>query len=249
MLGKWAASKGCRALSPWVHTEGCGLSSSGATEQMHLRTMMGYAAHPQARRVLLLEHGCEKTHNDYMRNGLEEWGLDPAVFGWASVQLDGGIVKAMDKVEAWFHQALAETEAPVTVEGDLGALRLGMQATGRAGSGRGAVFCPVDALGGDGGWHCGRAAQRDPAAGTGVFGIRASPALGCRDIALRPGGCGTGFLHHGDAHRSLGRDGYRAGGYGRGPDLGSYRRASSTGASPNAGGAGERESDGSGALR
>ena len=99
-----------------VHTEGCGLSSSGATEQMHLRTMMGYAAHPLARRVLLLEHGCEKTHNDYMRNGLEEWGLDPAVFGWASVQLDGGIVKAMDKVEAWFHQALAETEAPVAVD-------------------------------------------------------------------------------------------------------------------------------------
>ena len=117
-----------------VHTEGCGLSSSGATEQMHLRTMMGYAAHPLARRVLLLEHGCEKTHNDYMRNGLEEWGLDPAVFGWASVQLDGGIVKAMDKVEAWFHQALAETEAPVAVERGLGALRLGMQATGALGA-------------------------------------------------------------------------------------------------------------------
>lgn len=113
-----------------VHTEGCGLSSSGATEQMHLRTMMGYAAHPLARRVLLLEHGCEKTHNDYMRNGLEEWGLDPAVFGWASVQLDGGIVKAMDKVEVWFRHALAETEAPVAVERGFAALRLGMQATG-----------------------------------------------------------------------------------------------------------------------
>ena len=114
MLGKWAASKGLSRFVALVHTEGCGLSSSGATEQMHLRTMMGYVAHPLARRVLLLEHGCEKTHNDYMRNGLEEWGLDPAVFGWASVQLDGGIVKAMDKVEAWFHQALAETEAPMS---------------------------------------------------------------------------------------------------------------------------------------
>ena len=108
-----------------VHTEGCGLSSSGATEQMHLRTMMGYAAHPLARRVLLLEHGCEKTHNDYMRNGLEEWGLDPTVFGWASVQLDGGIVKAMDRVEGWFRQALAETEAPVAVDGGLGGFALG----------------------------------------------------------------------------------------------------------------------------
>ena len=36
----------------------------------------------------------------------------------------------MDKVEAWFHQALAETEAPIAVERGLGALRLGMQATG-----------------------------------------------------------------------------------------------------------------------
>lgn len=113
-----------------VHTEGCGLSSSGATEQMHLRTMMGYAAHPLARRVLLLEHGCEKTHNDYMRNGLEEWGLDPAAFGWASVQLDGGIVKAMDKVEAWFRQTLAALKAPAAVQRGFAALRLGMQATG-----------------------------------------------------------------------------------------------------------------------
>ena len=117
-----------------VHTEGCGLSSSGATEQMHLRTMMGYAAHPLARRVLLLEHGCEKTHNDYMRNGLEEWGLDPAGFGWASVQLDGGIVKAMDKVEAWFRQTLAGLEAPLAVERGFAALRLGMQATGELGA-------------------------------------------------------------------------------------------------------------------
>ena len=113
-----------------VHTEGCGLSSSGSTEQMHLRTMMGYAAHPLARRVLLLEHGCEKTHNDYMRNGLEEWNLDPALFGWASVQLDGGIVKAMDKVEAWFRQALAEVDAPTATESGFGALRLGLHATG-----------------------------------------------------------------------------------------------------------------------
>ncbi len=117
-----------------VHTEGCGLSSSGATEQMHLRTMMGYAAHPLARRVLLLEHGCEKTHNDYMRNGLEEWGLDPADFGWASVQLDGGIVKALDKVEAWFRQTLAGLEAPVAVERGFAALRLGLQATGVLGA-------------------------------------------------------------------------------------------------------------------
>ncbi|NKB65927.1 MAG: altronate hydrolase [Candidatus Latescibacteria bacterium] len=113
-----------------VHTEGCGLSSSGTTEQMHLRTIMGYAAHPLARRVLLLEHGCEKTHNDYMRNGLEDLNLNPAQFGWASVQLDGGIVKAMDNVEAWFRESLDGDQAPAPTASGLGALRLGLHASG-----------------------------------------------------------------------------------------------------------------------
>ncbi len=36
----------------------------------------------------------------------------------------------MDRVEAWFRQALAETKAPVAVERGFAALRLGMQATG-----------------------------------------------------------------------------------------------------------------------
>ena len=182
----------------------------------HLRTMMDYAAHPLARRVLLLEHGCEKTHNDYMRNGLEEWGLDPAVFGWASVQLDGGIVKAMDKVEGWFHQALAETEAPVAVARGFAALRLGMQATGALGAAAAQSFAQltrwVVTAGGT------VVVPHNAALLHGVFGIRVSRALGRGDVALRPGGRGAGFLHHGDAHRPLGGDGYRTGCHGRGPD-------------------------------
>ena len=41
--------------------------------------------------ALLLEHGCEKTHNDYMRAALDEAGIDGSRYGFASVQLDGGI--------------------------------------------------------------------------------------------------------------------------------------------------------------
>ena len=64
--------------------------------------MLGHLASPTVRFGLLLEHGCEKTHNDYFRNRLTEAGLDPDRFGWASVQLDGGIDSVVAKVEDWF---------------------------------------------------------------------------------------------------------------------------------------------------
>ncbi len=51
------------------HTEGCG-HSSGSSEQLFVRTMLGYSIHPNVTYALLLEHGCEKTHNDYMRKEL-----------------------------------------------------------------------------------------------------------------------------------------------------------------------------------
>ncbi len=49
-----------------------------------------------------MEHGCEKTHNDYVRLELEAHGIDPEVFGWMSVQLDGGIDQTLEKTQAWF---------------------------------------------------------------------------------------------------------------------------------------------------
>ena len=53
--------------------------------------MLGYLLHPNTRMALLLEHGCEKTHNDYFRSRLVEAGKDPSRFGWASIQADGGL--------------------------------------------------------------------------------------------------------------------------------------------------------------
>src|SRR5205085_1728853 len=79
------------------HTEGCGVSS-GSSEELYTRTMVGYLLHPLVGRGLLLEHGCEKTHNDYLRHELEGRGVDPARFGWASIQLDGGIETVARKV-------------------------------------------------------------------------------------------------------------------------------------------------------
>ena len=43
---------------------------------------------------MLIEHGCEMTHNDFMGSQLEEMGEDRGKWGYASIQLDGGIEAA-----------------------------------------------------------------------------------------------------------------------------------------------------------
>jgi altronate dehydratase len=117
------------------HTEGCG-AAGGAAEVLYARTMLGYLTHPMVKYGLLLEHGCEKTHNAYMTRQLKQMGFDPRHFGWASVQLDGGIERVAQKVEAWFDAALATTPPPIYDTVGLEALRLGLLTTG-------SVSCPV----------------------------------------------------------------------------------------------------------
>jgi altronate dehydratase len=112
-----------------VHTEGCG-NSAGSSEELYIRTMLGYLRHPMVARCLLLEHGCEKTHNDYMRGQLQEQGIDADRLGWASVQLDGGIENVMGKIETWFSHAFAEDAPPVPACAGLEALRLGLSSAG-----------------------------------------------------------------------------------------------------------------------
>jgi altronate dehydratase len=111
------------------HTEGCGVSA-GSAETIYSRTVLGHLASPTVRFGLLLEHGCEKTHNDYFRNRLEEGGLDPDRFGWASVQLDGGIDSVVAKVEDWFTGTLDSAEALEYEGAGPEALRLGLYASG-----------------------------------------------------------------------------------------------------------------------
>jgi altronate dehydratase len=111
------------------HTEGCGVSA-GAAETIYSRTMLGHLANPAVRFGLLLEHGCEKTHNDYFRNRLEEAGLDPNRFGWASVQLDGGIESVVAKVEDWFADTLEDAGDLEHQTAGPGSLRLALHAAG-----------------------------------------------------------------------------------------------------------------------
>lgn len=112
-----------------AHTEGCGVSG-GDSEELSLRVMAGYVAHPSVRRVLVLEHGCEKTHNDALRNSLDALQVDQSRLGWASVQLDGGIEQVSRKIAEWFTRSATEDGPPERVPARLGDIRLGFTATG-----------------------------------------------------------------------------------------------------------------------
>jgi altronate dehydratase len=112
-----------------AHTEGCG-NSGGQAERLYARTMIGHVTHPMVGPCLLLEHGCEKTHNDYMRHQMEEMGVDPSRLGFASIQLDGGINKVTGKVEAWFAAQLSAAQPPEKMTVGLEGLRIGIVSDG-----------------------------------------------------------------------------------------------------------------------
>ncbi len=117
--------KGISRYVTLVHTEGCGAQNGNELTD----TLLGYLGHPLVRYGLLLEHGCEKTHNGYYRELMENQSLDPQDFGWASVQLDGGIHKVVQKMTDWFNQQLA-ADAPTMTEAGLDAVRLGIVSEG-----------------------------------------------------------------------------------------------------------------------
>lgn len=112
-----------------AHTEGCGMAEH-PSEGIYNRTVLGYLAHPLVHCALVLEHGCEKTHNDYIRHELESRGIAPEAFGWASIQLDGGIEAVMQKVEDWFVARLAKQPQPEYGRSNMNALCLGLHAVG-----------------------------------------------------------------------------------------------------------------------
>ncbi len=111
-----------------AHTEGCGVSSS--PERLYPRTMLGYLMHPMVGQALFLEHGCEVTHNDFMAEELKKNGLSLSDYGWASIQLDGGIEKVLNKVEDWFAKNLAEQAKTQAATGSLADLRVALTASG-----------------------------------------------------------------------------------------------------------------------
>lgn len=112
------------------HTEGCGVSS-GRSEEIYTRTMIGHLTHPSVSIGLLLEHGCEKTHNDHVRHEIENLGISPDDYGWASVQMDGGIDSVIDKVQVWFEEELMDKPSMQVVDAGLEHLCMAIMSTGQ----------------------------------------------------------------------------------------------------------------------
>ena len=118
-------AQGISRFVGFTHTEGCGFGGDTMYQLLH-RTYRGYLTHPNVAAALLLEHGCEKVPNDVLRHHFAAAGLATAQFGFASVQLDGGIEKVLAKIEAWFTEKLAALPPTPTVPTDLGALSLAL---------------------------------------------------------------------------------------------------------------------------
>ena len=113
------------------HTEGCGVSG-GRSEEIYTRTMIGHLTHPKVALGLLLEHGCEKTHNDHVRHEIQKLGISPERYGWASVQLDGGIDAVIEKVQDWFSETLASKPSIPVVDAGLEHLCIAVTSMGEA---------------------------------------------------------------------------------------------------------------------
>ena len=110
-----------------VHTEGCGSANS---DELYLQTLVGHLAHRFTAHALMLEHGCERTHNDAVRHYLARVGRGIDDLGFASVQLDGGMQAVHDKVQNWFGEAMTGKSWPQTSVAGLSELRIALLASG-----------------------------------------------------------------------------------------------------------------------
>lgn len=125
-----------------THSEGCGFGGESMYHLLH-RTYRGYVTHPNVAAALLLEHGCEKIPNDVMRRQFETAGLPLDRFGWASVQLDGGIDLSLGKIEAWFATAGAARPPSPRLPTGFGALTVGLLSAGPVSAASAAAFARV----------------------------------------------------------------------------------------------------------
>jgi altronate dehydratase len=110
-----------------AHTEGCG---SANADHLYLQTLLGHIEHPSVRRAMLLEHGCERTHNDAVRHYLNARGIGFDHLGFASVQMDGGLDKVRHKIGQWFIRELDEDSELISEPVGAQALRLGLTTVG-----------------------------------------------------------------------------------------------------------------------
>ncbi|HEX9784763.1 MAG TPA: hypothetical protein VGA56_18800, partial [Opitutaceae bacterium] len=113
----------------FVHTEDYGFSND-SIYQLLLRTYQSYLTHHYVTATLVLEHDCEKIPNDLVRQKLVLAGVDPQRFGWASVQLDGGIEKVLVRIDEWFTAKTVDAAFWLKEMAGLEAIWLGLLSSG-----------------------------------------------------------------------------------------------------------------------
>lgn len=127
---------GGHGLSRFValaHTEGCAVSGRGVID-MYKRTMLGYMTHPNAAFTVLMEHGCEVTHNGFFRHEIALKGVEKLRYGWVSIQGDGGFDRVIDRVEEWFRQRIKEEGPAESTEASFAQVIVGLMAAGKVDS-------------------------------------------------------------------------------------------------------------------
>merc|ERR1711865_732436 len=97
--------------------------------------------HPNVAQAIMMEHGCEKTHNDWMLQELDARGIDTSKYGMASLQLDGGIASASEKVHAWFEEKAKSL--PGSTQVDVPIANLPIAVICEANTGGAAMFAAV----------------------------------------------------------------------------------------------------------
>ena len=122
-----------------AHTEGCG---SANADHHFLQTLLGHVTHPCVRRAMLLEHGCERTHNDAVRIYLETQGMNIQHLGFASVQLDGGLDRVRHKIINWFQDSRRAPGLETQTVGT-SSLRLGLMTLGSVPGGVGVALAKL----------------------------------------------------------------------------------------------------------
>jgi altronate dehydratase len=93
------------------HTEGCGSmhADGNAEANIPFRTLLGHLKHPSVATGFLVEHGCEKHHNKYFKQQMKRYQMDPCKYGWASIQLGGGLKNCISKCVEYFFPYEEET--------------------------------------------------------------------------------------------------------------------------------------------
>lgn len=117
-----------------AHTEGCGFGGETMYAMLE-RAYAGYLRHPNVAAALLLEHGCEKLTNDVMRQRLAASGEPGDRYGWASVQLDGGIERVLERIEHWFtNRPVVSSTVPAESSARSLRLNIGLISEGQVGA-------------------------------------------------------------------------------------------------------------------